>query len=188
MINSICKSVYAQPLSKIIFFIFLMVFVWAKLAEWSKQYAAKEKVWKILNAVLWFGMILVIIGITLSSRNVGAEEVQWQPFYSFQAAKQQPEIYRSMLMNVFMFFPLGLTLPYTLPKSWKCKGMLTILFGLVVSIGIEYLQYHFHLGRAETDDVICNTLGAAIGTLSYVLGNVIQRKKIKEGFLNSDKI
>ena len=47
--------------------------------------------------------------------------------------------------------------------------MFSIVFAFTVSLVIEFLQFRFYLGRAETDDVICNTLGAAIGTLSYTL-------------------
>jgi glycopeptide antibiotics resistance protein len=83
-----------------------------------------------------------------------------------------------MLMNVFLFFPLGLTLPYALPEKWNRKGLLTIFLAQVFSIGIELAQYHFHLGRAETDDVICNTLGCVIGTLSYVISK--KQKIFKE--------
>ena len=46
---------------------------------------------------------------------------------------------------------------------------ITIVFAFLLSFTVEFLQYYYHLGRAETDDVICNTLGAAIGTLSYTL-------------------
>ena len=73
------------------------------------------------------------------------------------------------LMNVFLFFPLGLTFPHVLPEKWKHQVGASILFALLLSVVIEYCQYYFSLGRVETDDVICNTLGAAIGTLSYTL-------------------
>ena len=178
MTNLIYKLFYGQPLSKIIFFMILLVFAWAKLGQWFVSRLSKERLWQIGNAVCWFCMVFVILSITISSRSSGAADVQWKPFYSFEAAKQQPEIYRSMLMNVFLFFPLGLTLPYALPEKWKCKELIVIVLAVGLSVGVEYLQYHFCLGRAETDDVICNTLGCVIGTLSYKLG--------KKGVLRED--
>ena len=72
-------------------------------------------------------------------------------------------------MNVFLFFPLGLTLPYALPERWRKKVFITIAFAFLLSFTVEFLQYYYQLGRAETDDVICNTLGVAIGTLSYTI-------------------
>lgn len=45
----------------------------------------------------------------------------------------------------------------------------TVVFAMLLSIGIEAAQLWFHLGRCEVDDVIMNTLGAAIGAAAYVL-------------------
>jgi glycopeptide antibiotics resistance protein len=38
-----------------------------------------------------------------------------------------------------------------------------------LSAGIEFLQYHFCLGRCEIDDVIHNTAGALLGCLAAVV-------------------
>ena len=43
-----------------------------------------------------------------------------------------------------------------------------------MSTVIEYTQYHFSLGMAETDDVICNTLGAFIGSTSLIIAHAIE--------------
>ena len=73
-------------------------------------------------------------------------------------------------MNALLFVPLGLSMPYCLSKKpYKRNVFITIGFAAVLSAGIEFLQYCYRLGRCETDDVIANTLGAAIGTLSYLL-------------------
>ena len=71
-------------------------------------------------------------------------------------------------MNVFLFVPTGLSLPFVLP--FKHNGAITILFAFCVSILIEIIQYKYGIGRCEVDDVIMNTLGALIGTLAYRLG------------------
>ena len=44
-----------------------------------------------------------------------------------------------------------------------------ILLGLAFSLTIELLQLITRLGYADVDDLINNTLGAAIGFLSYKL-------------------
>lgn len=84
-----------------------------------------------------------------------------------------------MLMNVFLFFPLGLTLSNALPRRWNCwlRIIVTVLAGCVLSAGIEYAQYRFALGMAETDDVICNTLGAFLGAASLLLTRAIEKHK-----------
>lgn len=75
-------------------------------------------------------------------------------------------------MNVFLFVPMGLTLLFALPEKMNHKVLLSVLCAMVLSMIVEILQYVFQLGRAETDDVICNTLGAAIGTLAFSLFGV----------------
>lgn len=167
MIQWIFQQIYTQPLSKIIFMMFLLILVWGKIDHWCSTAKKRKKSWQIANGIAWLTMIFAITMITISSRTEGVLQVHWTPFHSFQEARHQPELYRSMLMNVFLFFPLGLTLPYALQEKWNRKGLLTIFLALGFSIGIELVQYHFHLGRAETDDVICNTLGCIIGTMSY---------------------
>ena len=45
-------------------------------------------------------------------------------------------------------------------------------------------QYRFALGVAETDDVICNTLGTFIGSISLLIAHGI--KKYKEKAIKHD--
>lgn len=179
MTNIIYQVFYGQPLSKIIFLMTVLVFTWLKLEIWITARHGKKVLWKISNRWLCMGIIVVIFAITVSSRNTGMAQIQWIPLHFLKEAKQQPEIYRSMLMNVFLFFPLGLTMPHALPEKWKHNALLTIIFACILSIVIEYLQYHFHLGRAETDDVICNTLGCFIGTISYMISKKMVGKNLK---------
>ena len=82
-------------------------------------------------------------------------------------------------MNVFLFFPLGLTLSNALPQRlgrWVRIGI-TTLFACLLSIVIEYTQYYYALGMAETDDVICNALGAFIGSTSLIIAHAIEKHK-----------
>ena len=84
-----------------------------------------------------------------------------------------------MLMNVFLFFPLGLTLSNALPRRWNrwLRIGVTTLAGCLLSAGIEYAQYRFALGLAETDDVLCNTLGAFIGSTSLLIAHTIEKSR-----------
>lgn len=92
-------------------------------------------------------------------------------FSSFSRVVGQPEIYRSMLMNVFLFFPLGLSLPSVFRKESSVLKpiLITVLFGLFLSVCIETIQYLLSIGLCETDDIICNTLGTAIGCCAHPL-------------------
>ena len=74
-----------------------------------------------------------------------------------------------MYMNMLLFMPLGLSLSFALFDKVKRNVMISIAIGCLLSGGVELTQYFFHLGRCETDDVIMNTLGVAIGATSFVL-------------------
>jgi glycopeptide antibiotics resistance protein len=140
------------------------------------MFVLRDKARRIISVIGLILSIVLILFYTLSGRKSGSQEISLIPFITFVYAKNNSELYRSMFMNVFLFFPMGLTLPYALPEKWNRKAFITILCSMTLSIIIEYLQYHYHLGRAETDDVLCNTLGAIIGTLSYTLSRKFNRK------------
>ena len=104
--------------------------------------------------------------MTVYARGEETGEAILVPFHSFQAAQDQPELYRSMLMNVFLFVPIGLTLPFVLGRGWFA-GFFTVATALAFSAGIEYLQYRYGLGWCEVDAVIMNALSAQLGCLAH---------------------
>ena len=66
------------------------------------------------------------------------------------------------IQNVLFFIPFGFLLP---TDSWK-KALLA---GAGFSLCVELIQYVGGFGLAETDDVLCNTLGTMIGFWLMVL-------------------
>lgn len=131
------------------------------------------------NFVLFCAAVIAILYATILNRTPGNYELILTPFAALSAARQQPELYRAMLMNVFLFFPLGLTLSNALPQKWHRWGriILTTFVGCILSAGIEYTQYRYALGMAEVDDVICNTLGAFLGATSLLAAHAIEKHK-----------
>ena len=133
----------------------------------------------LLNTALACAAAFIILYATILNRTPGNYELILTPFAALSAARQQPELYREMLMNVFLFFPLGLTLSNALPRKWHrwLRIILTTLVGCALSAGIEYAQYRYALGLAETDDVICNTLGAFLGAVSLLAAHAIEKHR-----------
>ena len=166
--------IYCRPLIVIVLFMAIAVIVWSVLPS---RIAAKY--WQRGNAILMLLMFAAILYVTLLNRSEGSTGLVLLPFAAFVAAQQQPELYREMLMNVFLFFPLGLTLSNALPLRWHRWGriILTTLIGCILSAGIEYTQYRYALGMAEVDDVICNTLGAFIGSTSLLIAHAIEKSR-----------
>ena len=161
-------------------FIGIITFMALALAAWGALPArVGARRWRWGNLVLMLLMTTAILYATLFSRAEGSTGLIFAPFASLTAAQQQPELYREMLMNVFLFFPLGLTLSNALPQKWHrwVRIALTTLVGCALSAGIEYTQYRYALGLAETDDVICNTLGAFIGSTSLLIAHAIEKSR-----------
>lgn len=72
----------------------------------------------------------------------------------------------NIILNILLFIPFGYLLPSLFPRLrwWQ-----VVLLGLAFSLCIELLQLITKLGYADVDDLINNTLGAAIGWLCYKL-------------------
>ena len=168
------QSTYSKPLLSIILAIVIAVVAWGYLRTkvWRRG-------WMMANFVLFCVAVIAILYVTILTRTPGDYGLILTPFATFTAARQQPEFYREMLMNVFLFFPLGLTLSNVLPLKWHCwsRIALTTLIGCILSAGIEYAQYRYALGMAEVDDVICNTLGAFIGSTSLLIAHTIEKSR-----------
>lgn len=168
------RHIYALPLHMVIILMLALLIVWAMLSLHKNQ---KKRT--IINLVLCSITALTILYATILTRTPGSYELILTPFATFTAALQQPELYREMLMNIFLFFPLGLTLSNALPRKWHRWGRiaLTTFVGCILSVGIEYTQYRYALGMAEVDDVICNTLGAFIGSTSLLIARAIEKSR-----------
>ena len=152
------------------------ILIWGSLGYLSVKSKRKSQVWKTVNIVGIIGGTMVFLYATLLTRQSVAREIIIVPFYSFYEALKQPEYYRSMLMNVFLFEPIGLTLPFVLPDRICKKTMLTLVFGFLFCAGVEIIQAILCLGRAEVDDIICNTLGCAMGTGAHLISKALQRR------------
>lgn len=167
--------IYVQPLGRICLWILLLVVVWTA----GRYFFGNKRWWKIGNAV---GMTISAYGIlfftVLRRGTESAEPATLIPFHSFIEAQIQPEKYREMLMNVFLFVPFGLTAPNVLSRLKRLWPVIfTVVSAFILSVAIEFTQYYFHLGRCEVDDVIMNTLGAAIGANAYVMALWMNRFK-----------
>lgn len=158
------RFIYHQPMLVLILAFGILIVTWAVL---NSNF---NKLKKLLNIAIFWGAILAIVYTTLLKRTVGNYQLELRPFYTFVMAQSQIEYYRTFFMNALLFVPLGLSMPYVLSKRpYKRNVFITIGFACALSTGIEFLQYYYQLGRCETDDVIANTLGAAVGTISYLL-------------------
>ena len=171
------SRIYALPIGAMIFLAVAGTFFWVLTGLAQESRVSRAVKFCLLVLVTFF-----ILHSTLLGRHTYEERrLSLMPFASFEHAKIQPEVYRSLLLNILMFLTFGLGLGWVLPDRWKLgRRMLTvILTGFVLSLAIEILQYWLLLGYAETDDVIFNTLGCVLAAGALIMRDRL-RKKTKQ--------
>lgn len=88
----------------------------------------------------------------------------------------------NLLGNVLIMVPLGILLPLLFRKMRHIWTFLPL--AALVSVGVEYLQWHTATGAADVDDSILNFMGAALGYLFIRLCQIlwrIRRRREKTG-------
>ena len=93
-----------------------------------------------------------------------------------QANKSEKQkIQQSILCGVVIgFIPYGFILPVI---ARKCRsGFFIILSGFGISLLVETIQLITKVGCFDVDDLILNTLGAALGYLAFAVCNYLRRK------------
>lgn len=177
------RMIYCQPLWSAVVEIIAAIAVWATLGALSARKSESVRAWKWVNAALFLIALCIIAYTTVLDRSVSQYELWLKPFSALRRAKEQPEMYRSMLMNILMFVPLGLTLSAALPEPGHVvrRMLCVIMIGFAVSVAIESVQYLYMLGTAEADDVICNTIGAALGASQIFVQKSLIKRMVSSG-------
>ena len=110
--------------------------------------------WALVALYIYFILTQTIIG----------RSIQAEPIFRGLFWEAQNGMWSDIWLNILLFFPLGFLI-----GGWK-----GLIFGFILSCGIELTQYFGHLGYCELDDVLNNTIGTSIG----VGLNVVIRKSI----------
>lgn len=164
----IFHSIYVQPINEIIAIMFIALIVWTIVGLCIQR----QLLWRVINSALALVSAIGILYFTIVDRtSSGAHSM---PFIrTIEHIHAQPELIREIIMNAFLFFPFGLTMPYALESLPRVKNMrsvkITVLSTLVLSGCVELTQRVFNFGSAELSDIVMNTAGATIGSLSYIV-------------------
>lgn len=89
---------------------------------------------------------------------------------------------KEIIENILIFIPLGLLL-----KMKDLSPKKIFLLGFLLSFTYEFLQYIFSIGVSDITDIITNTIGSILGSLTYsILSHFIHNKsKLNNFILNS---
>lgn len=134
---------------------------------------------KPLTVLLLAATTIVIAAITLWMSGKSYETLDPIPFddvrYLAKRLETRPistdvlaKIVVPMIANVLLFVPWGFftfIAFYGIDRPTLQTYVLTILFGLSFSLGIEGWQYFLPSRVADVSDVIWNTLGTTLGAL-----------------------
>lgn len=123
----------------------------------------------LLRRWRWWRFVRLGLLILWAGAMAWATVIRWQgekrvlsliPFQCYITVLQggEKELLRSAFMNGLLFYPGGLLAG----SLWKRRRLLAGGFACV-SVALELCQFWLRLGTTETDDVIHNTLGAALG-------------------------
>ena len=160
--------IYAWPLLAVLLVMDLGILAWA-LADHTVSGRGWQKYWRCLNGCLMLAALYGILRYTVL-RKSGGHEAEFRFLRSWAEFMAQPELFREMVMNAFLFFPLGLTMPFAFRKRKRNAGI-TVLFAFLLSAAIEFCQYRYALGNGEVTDILMNTLGAGVGTAAFLIVN-----------------
>ena len=165
MLQTVLTWFYCLSIKDAVLLVIVASAVYLILSQWLGD----RRFWYPLNVFLAWLTVIAVATLTDRTPGIIPAEPELIPFHSYRAvmAGGTKEILRSNFMNVVLFYPAGLLACELLPTSWSRtkRVILVALLFAMVSVGIEFCQYHFALGQAEVDDVIHNSLGALIGAL-----------------------
>ncbi|WP_099974546.1 VanZ family protein [Lactobacillus terrae] len=84
------------------------------------------------------------------------------------------DFYYNLFGNILWFIPIGIFLPYLWSKNMKFYHI--VIYGALISLSIETLQFFLATGVSDIDDVITNTIGAIVGYILYRAVHSITKK------------
>ncbi|MDO4622102.1 MAG: VanZ family protein [Eubacteriales bacterium] len=138
------------------------------------RFFRKNRWWKSILLTAEICSLVIICWITIGQREWGSSQaVSLIPFDSYASFIKgiNSEALRSNLMNIILFMPFALLRAAAMEqkKSRKRAFLETVLICILLSTGIEILQYVLKCGITELDDVIDNTVGGILGAGIFYL-------------------
>ena len=123
--------------------------------------------WLLFTLFIFYGA-LIPFDITLQSEFVmnNVEEISWKPFIDPDGSRASiPDV----VQNILFFMPFGFLGLLSFSRYKFFALFVVTFFGFVISLNIELLQLTTRDRVTSVTDLICNTLGAAIGAVTALI-------------------
>lgn len=139
-------------------------------------------IWKASHGFFIAVWLAVFAYITVLSREPGTIHSIMPPMWSYKSAfiDGNYDLFQEIYLNIFLFIFFGAAACEIIEHNWWYASVAVI--GIVISAGVEFLQYRFGLGLVEIDDVISNFLGTLLGITLSIFA-VRFSEKVRKGFL-----
>ena len=150
----------------------------------------KRKIIRIISRICFGIYMIVLVYFLLLSDGFGRMDghrtlqynlIPFQEIKRFVVYWQTIGAYYSIINlagNVVAFMPFGALIRWVVNQ--KTRWYQAVGYTFLFSLSVELLQLVARVGVFDVDDLILNTLGAAIGYLLFVVCNYLRRKRYGE--------
>lgn len=124
---------------------------------------------KIVYGIVLVAYLLLVLWLTICSRKLFLQaDVEWMPFWTYRAILSEGKEYlvADIVNNVLLFLPIGVLMGLMVTQKsqkWWRGWLVVATTGIMLSVGIEGLQFVLKRGLCETDVVIHNMVGCLMG-------------------------
>lgn len=140
----------------------------------------------IWNSMVWFllGVYLAVMFVTVFlSREPGSR--QGIDMTLFGTWGDTPQAHAFVIENILLFVPFGILYPLAVSATDRKPDLskkidwekFTVLWGFLISVGIETVQLITERGYCQLDDVVMNTLGALVGYVVFATIKIMFTRK-----------
>ena len=147
--------------------VWILCAIFAGLITYTLYRRDRMKVSTAIAIPVFVCYIAFVLTITILERTPGREmRYNLELFWTVRAIIDgRRALIIEIFWNIVLFVPIGLTVVVILRRH----PMVSVMVGALLSTGIEVAQLLTHRGLFEFDDILYNTMGAAIGLLIYLL-------------------
>lgn len=165
--------------------IFIMIYYIFFVPKWSKKGAfelfLKSSFYLYFICVMYFTLILPIL-IPIPMVNIQLNQIHANFIPYLDIISGHGGAVREIILNIIMFIPFGIMLPFIYRHSFLYTLINSFLFSLCIET-TQLLSVR-HISSCDVTDLIDNVLGAIIGYVIYLIFHKIIETVLKKLFSN----